>query len=134
MAKLEHIGIAVKDIHSAAAVFRTLLGTSAYKEEIVESEGVRTLFFQLENIKIELLEATNEESAIAKFISKRGEGLHHIAIEPSIDLNEQHSFLTSTGFELLNAHPKKGADNKEIFFVHPKSANGVLVEFCKESE
>ena len=132
MRKIEHIGIAVKNIEESRALFRTLLGTSAYKEEFVESEGVKTVFFQLENIKIELLEATSDESPIAKFIAKKGEGLHHIAIEPDSSLKEQQSYLVSQGLQLINSSPKDGADNKSFFFIHPKSSGGVLVEYCKD--
>jgi methylmalonyl-CoA/ethylmalonyl-CoA epimerase len=131
MEKLEHIGIAVKDIKMANALFSGLLGRSAYKVEEVESEGVRTSFFEISGLKIELLEATRPDSAIAKFIEKRGEGIHHLAFEVA-DIDRSLSEYREKGFELINQHPKDGADNKRIAFLHPKSTNGVLVELCQE--
>lgn len=128
--KIEHIGIAVKDIQSSNALFKKLFGREHYKIEAVESEGVSTSFFQLGDTKIELLEATNTNSAIAKFIEKKGEGIHHIAYEVD-DLDAELARLRGEGFEIINA-PKDGADNKRICFLHPKSTNGVLVELCQE--
>lgn len=129
--KIEHIGIAVKDINSSNDLFKKLFGKEHYKTETVESEGVSTSFFMLGETKIELLEAKTETSAIAKFIEKKGEGIHHIAYEVD-DIYEEMKRLESEGFEVLNKEPKKGADNKLIFFLHPKSTNGVLVELCQE--
>jgi methylmalonyl-CoA/ethylmalonyl-CoA epimerase len=129
--KIEHIGIAVKDINSSNDLFKKLFGKEHYKMEIVESEGVSTSFFMLGETKIELLEAKTETSAIAKFIEKKGEGIHHIAYEVD-NIFEEMDRLKSEGFEVLNKEPKNGADNKLIFFLHPKSTNGVLVELCQE--
>ncbi len=130
MIKVEHIGIAVKDLSSANDLFSKLFGKKSYKTEKVENEGVTTLFFQLGETKIELLEASNPESAIAKFIDKKGEGIHHIAYEVD-DIRLEMVRLEKEGFTLLNKEPKKGADNKLICFLHPKSTNGVLVELCQ---
>jgi methylmalonyl-CoA/ethylmalonyl-CoA epimerase len=129
--KIEHIGIAVKNLNNSNELFKKLFGKDHYKVESVESEGVSTSFFQLGETKIELLEATNPESAIAKFIDKKGEGIHHIAYEVD-DINMEMERLKKEGFEILNKEPKHGADNKLIFFLHPKSTNGVLVELCQE--
>ena len=129
--KIEHIGIAVKDINNSNELFKKLFGQDHYKMEVVESEGVRTSFFMLGETKIELLEAKTETSAIAKFIEKKGEGIHHIAYEVD-DIYNEMARLKLEGFEVLNQEPKKGADNKLIFFLHPKSTNGVLVELCQE--
>jgi len=129
--KVEHIGIAVKNIQASNKLFEKLFGKAHYKIESVESEGVSTSFFQVGEAKIELLEATNENSPIAKFIEKRGEGIHHIAYEVD-DIFEEMKRLQAEGFELLNQEPKKGADNKLICFLHPKSTGGVLVEICQE--
>ncbi len=129
--KIEHIGIAVKDINSSNDLFKKLFGKEHYKTETVESEGVSTSFFMVGETKIELLEAKTETSAIAKFIEKKGEGIHHIAYEVD-NIYEEMKRLESEGFEVLNKEPKKGADNKLIFFLHPKSTNGVLVELCQE--
>jgi len=129
--KVEHIGIAVKNIQASNELFEKLFGKAHYKIESVESEGVSTSFFQVGETKIELLEATNENSPIAKFIEKRGEGIHHIAYEVD-DIFEEMKRLQAEGFELLNQEPKKGADNKLICFLHPKSTGGVLVEICQE--
>ena len=131
MVRIEHIGIAVKNSEASKHLFEQLLGDSSYKSEAVESEGVLTTFFKLGENKVELLEASNEESAIAKFIEKKGEGIHHIAFEVE-DIYKEMERLKSLGFQLLNEKPKKGADNKLICFVHPKSSNGVLVELCQE--
>jgi methylmalonyl-CoA/ethylmalonyl-CoA epimerase len=131
MQKLEHIGIAVRDMDKANRLFSSLLGREHYKIEEVESEGVRTAFFELSGVKIELLEATRPDSPIAKFIEKRGEGIHHLAFEVS-DIAASISDYENKGFEKINAEPKKGADNKMICFLHPKSTGGVLVELCQE--
>lgn len=130
MLRIEHIGIAVRDLQSANALFQRLLGKAPYKMEEVASEHVRTSFFQTGESKVELLEATSPESAIAGFIDKRGEGMHHIAFEVA-DIHAEMARLRAEGFQLLNAEPKHGADNKLVCFVHPKSANGVLVELCQ---
>ncbi|MEO9485049.1 MAG: methylmalonyl-CoA epimerase [Ekhidna sp.] len=127
---VEHIGIAVKDLSSANQLFETLFNKESYKEEVVESESVTTSFFQLGETKIELLEG-GSDSAIAKFIAKKGEGIHHIAFEVD-DIYSEMDRLRKEGFQILNEEPKKGADNKLVCFVHPKSANGVLVELCQE--
>lgn len=129
--KIEHIGIAVKNIENSNALFARLFGKEHYKIESVESEGVSTSFFLLGETKIELLEATKPDSAIAKFIEKKGEGIHHIAYEVD-DIHAEMARLKAEGFDLLNAEPKSGADNKLICFLHPKSTNGVLVELCQE--
>lgn len=131
--KIEHIGIAVKNLNNANALLGKLFGKDHYKIEAVESEGVSTSFFMLGETKIELLEATHETSAIAKFIEKKGEGIHHIAYEVD-DIHEEMERLKSEGFELIHQQPKEGADNKLICFLHPKSTNGVLVELCQEKK
>jgi len=131
MLKVEHIGIAVKNINSSNELFKKLFGISHYKLEEVASEGVVTSFFKLGDTKIELLEATHEDSPIAKFIKKRGEGVHHIAFEVK-DINAEMKRLKKEGFVLLNEMPIPGADNKLVCFLHPKSTNGVLVELCQE--
>lgn len=131
--KIEHIGIAVKDIKQANELYTKLLGVEPYKQEAVESEGVITSFFQTGESKVELLEATKPESAIAKFIEKKGEGIHHIAFAVE-DIKAEMHRLREQGFTLLNEEPKRGADNKLICFVHPKSANGVLVELCQDTD
>lgn len=131
MNKIEHIGIAVKDIATANRIYESLLGTKPYKSERVESESVTTSFFQCGESKIELLEANSKDSAIAKFIEKRGEGLHHIAFAVT-DIKAEIKRLKSEGFMVLNEEPKMGADNKWVAFLHPKSSNGVLVELCQE--
>jgi methylmalonyl-CoA/ethylmalonyl-CoA epimerase len=129
--KIEHIGIAVKDLDAANEVYSKLLGVEPYKSEGVESEGVMTSFFQTGVNKIELLAATNSDSAIAKFIEKKGEGIHHIAFHVD-DIYAEMDRLRKEGFVLLNEEPKMGADNKLICFVHPKGTHGVLVELCQE--
>jgi methylmalonyl-CoA/ethylmalonyl-CoA epimerase len=129
--KIEHIGIAVKDIEEANKVYEKLLGVSPYKMESVESEWVNTSFFQTGESKIELLEATKPESAIAKFIEKKGEGIHHIAFAVK-DINAEMKRLSEEGFTILNEEPKIGADNKLVCFIHPKNTKGVLVELCQE--
>ena len=131
MNKIEHIGIAVKDLEISNLLFEKLLGTASYKSEEVESESVMTSFFQTGVNKIELLVATNPESPIAKFIEKKGEGIHHIAFEVDDILSEMKR-LKNEGFVLINEVPKKGADNKLVAFLHPKGTNGVLVELCQE--
>lgn len=131
MDKIEHIGIAVKDIGRSNEIFASLFGEPHYKIEEVLSEGVKTSFFQVGPNKIELLEATNEDSPIAKFLARKGEGIHHIAFAVS-DIRSEMARLEKEGFQLLNREPKIGADNKLVAFVHPKSSNGVLVELCQE--
>jgi methylmalonyl-CoA/ethylmalonyl-CoA epimerase len=131
MKKIEHIGIAVKDLETSNALFEKLLGVAAYKFEAVESEGVTTSFFQTGPNKIELLAATNPESPIAKFIEKKGEGIHHIAFDVE-DIVSEIARLKNEGFVVLNEIPKKGADNKLVAFLHPKTTNGVLIELCQE--
>jgi methylmalonyl-CoA/ethylmalonyl-CoA epimerase len=130
MNKIEHIGIAVKSIDSSTSLFAKLFAKNAYKREEVLSEGVITEFFQLGDNKIELLEATHAESPIAKFIEKKGEGVHHIAFEVS-DIVAEMKRLKEEGFQLLSEEPKNGADNKLVCFLHPKSTNGVLIELCQ---
>ena len=128
--KIEHIGIAVKSLKESNELFHRLLGEAHYKIEDILSEGVNTSFFQTGESKIELLEATSKDSPIAKFIEKRGEGIHHIAFEVE-DIRFEMERLEANGFQLLDKEPKKGADNKLVCFIHPKSANGVLVELCQ---
>ena len=129
--KLEHIGIAVKNLDDSNSLFAKLFNQSHYKIETVESEGVKTSFFQVGDAKIELLEGSNEDSAISKFIAKRGEGIHHIAFEVE-DIESEIDRLSKEGFILINKSPKDGADNKKIAFLHPKSSNGVLIELCQD--
>lgn len=131
MKKIEHIGIAVKNLEDSNQLFEKLLGTTNYKTEVVEHEGVKTSFFKVGINKIELLEATTEESPIAKFIHKKGEGIHHIAFEVE-NIVEEVKRLKKEGFVILNEIPKKGADNKLVVFLHPKFTNGVLIELCQE--
>ena len=131
MKKIEHIGIAVKDLDVSNGIYEKLLGVSSYKQEEVESEGVKTSFFKIGSNKIELLEATKSDSPIAKFIEKRGEGIHHIAFDV-VDILAEMERLKEEGFVLLNEKPKKGADNKWVVFLHPKGTNGVLVELCQD--
>ncbi|WP_295797081.1 methylmalonyl-CoA epimerase [Mucilaginibacter sp.] len=131
MNKIEHIGIAVSNLQTAGEIYQKLLNTTVYKTEEVLSEGVKTAFLMNGPNKIELLEATNPDSPIAKFIAKKGEGIHHIAFDVS-DIRAEMARLKTEGFVLLNDEPKLGADNKLVCFVHPKSANGVLVELCQE--
>ena len=130
MNKIEHIGIAVKSLASASKIYESLLGIKSYKTEAVESENVITEFYKVGESKIELLEATSEESAISKFIDKKGEGIHHIAFDVE-DIHAEMARLKAEGFILLNDQPKFGADNKLVCFVHPKSAAGVLIELCQ---
>ncbi|QED38422.1 methylmalonyl-CoA epimerase [Antarcticibacterium arcticum] len=132
MRKIEHIGIAVKNMDEANEIYRAMLNTEPYKSEAVESEGVITSFFQMGESKIELLAATNENSPIAKFIEKRGEGIHHIAFDVE-DIDAEIARLERRGFILINHKAKPGADNKIVAFLHPKSSNGVLVELCQDT-
>ena len=132
MKKVEHIGIAVNSLETAGDIYQKLLNTGIYKVEEVASEGVKTAFLQCGPNKIELLEATNPDSPIAKFIAKKGEGIHHIAFDVD-DIVAEMARLRAEGFILLNDEPKRGADNKLVCFVHPKSAGGVLVELCQEA-
>ena len=129
--KIEHIGIAVNNIEDSNVLFEKLLGVPSYKSEEVESEGVLTSFFKTGTNKIELLMATNTESPIAKFLEKKGEGIHHIAFDVD-DIEAEIQRLKNEGFVLVNEVPKKGADNKLVVFLHPKNTNGVLVELCQE--
>jgi methylmalonyl-CoA/ethylmalonyl-CoA epimerase len=131
MKKIEHIGIAVKNMESANSLFKKLFNKENYKIEEVQSEGVMTSFFQLGESKIELLAATSPDSPIAKFIEKRGEGIHHIAFDVA-DIEVEIARLKNEGFEFVSETPKLGADNKKICFLHPKSTNGVLIELCQE--
>lgn len=133
MNKIEHIGIAVKDLDASERLFSRLLNTKPYKREEVEREGVLTSFFLVGNVKIELLAATRADSAIAKFIEKRGEGLHHLAFDVD-NAEEKMETLRSAGFEWINNEPKDGADLKRIAFLHPKSTNGVLTEICQDKD
>jgi methylmalonyl-CoA/ethylmalonyl-CoA epimerase len=129
--KIEHIGVAVKDIEASNELFEALFDEAHYKIEAVESEGVLTSFFKVGESKIELLQATNPNSPIAKFIEKKGEGMHHIAFEVS-NIEAEIERLVSKGFTMIHDMPKSGADNKRIAFLHPKSTNGVLVELCQD--
>ena len=131
MRKIEHIGIAVKSLDVSNKLFEKLFGNPPYKEEEVDSEGVKTSFFMNGPNKIELLEATNENSPISKFLEKKGEGIHHIAFDVE-DIESEIVRLQNDGFVLINDKPKKGADNKLVVFLHPKSTNGVLIELCQE--
>ena len=133
MRKIEHIGIAVKDLETSNLVFEKLFGAPAYKLEEVASEGVKTSFFMNGPNKIELLEATNPDSPIARFIEKKGEGIHHIAFDVE-DIVAEIARLKAEGFVILNETPKKGADNKLVAFLHPKSTNAVLIELCQENK
>jgi methylmalonyl-CoA/ethylmalonyl-CoA epimerase len=131
MNKIEHIGIAVQSLNEAIPRFERILGTSCYKTELVESEKVNTAFFKVGESKIELLESLDPDGVIAKFIAKRGEGLHHTAYEVE-DIEREMERLKKEGLTLLNEKPKKGADNKLVCFLHPKDAHGVLIELCQE--
>lgn len=131
MLNVEHIGIAVKSLSQSVPLFEKLLNTACYKTETVESEAVNTAFFQKGETKIELLESTSAEGVISKFIEKKGEGIHHIAFEVA-DIRAEMQRLKEEGFVLLHEQPKKGADNKLVCFLHPKSTNGVLIELCQE--
>lgn len=130
MKKIDHIGIAVKDMTVSNVLFEKLLGVAPYKQEEVESERVLTSFFKSDTNKIELLAATNDDSVIAQFIAKKGEGIHHIAFEVA-NIEEEIQRLKKEGFIVLNEIPKKGADNKLVVFLHPKTTNGVLIELCQ---
>ncbi len=129
--KIEHLGIAVKSIVDSNDLMSKLLDTNAYKQESVDSENVLTSFFKLGETKVELLEATSSDSAIAKFIEKRGEGIHHIALDV-VGIEDELARLKSLGFQLIHEKPKLGADGKKIAFLHPKSTNGILVELCED--
>ena len=129
--KIEHIGIAVKNLDEANKIYEQLLGSPPYKMETVDSEGVNTSFFKTGESKVELLQATKDESAIAKFIAKKGEGIHHIAFAVE-DIHKEIKRLKEDGYAIINESPKKGADNKLICFVHPKNTKGVLIELCQE--
>ncbi|MEO9953001.1 methylmalonyl-CoA epimerase [Nonlabens sp.] len=131
--KIEHLGIAVKNLDQANELYTKLLGREPYKTETVESESVDTSFFKSGDNKIELLAATSEDSAIAKYIAKKGEGIHHIAFAVT-DIKSELIRLEKEGFHILNKEPKRGADNKWVAFLHPKGTNGVLVELCQEIE
>lgn len=133
MIKIEHIGIAVKDFEVSNKIFEDILGTSSYKMERVESEGVSTSFFKVGPNKIELLEASDPSSPIAKFLDKKGEGIHHIAFAVD-NIEDEIKRLVSLGYRLINETAKKGADNKRIAFLHPKSSNGVLIELCQDEQ
>jgi len=129
--KIEHIGIAVKDIDQANTLYEQLLGVAPYKQEEVESEAVITSFFRVGDNKIELVASTRDDGPIGKFIAKKGEGIHHIAFDVD-DIQKELDRLEKNGFQLINKTPKKGADNKLVAFIHPKTTNGVLVELCQE--
>ena len=131
MIRVEHIGIAVKNLTDSIPLFEKMLNTSCYKTELVESEHVQTAFFQKGETKLELLESTTPDGVIAKFVEKKGEGMHHIAFEVA-DILSEIERLKKEGFILLNEVPKKGADNKLVAFLHPKTTNGVLIEICQE--
>jgi len=130
MQKAEHIGIAVKDLAVSIPLFEKILNTACYKTETVEGEMVNTAFFKLGETKIELLESITRDGVIAKFLERKGEGMHHIAFEVE-DIEAEMERLSSEGFQLLNALPKLGADNKLVCFLHPKNTNGVLIELCQ---
>ena len=129
--KIEHIGIAVKNLDEANKIYEQLLGTPPYKMETVDGEGVNTSFFKTGESKVELLQATKNESTIAKFIAKKGEGIHHIAFAVN-DIHKEMKRLKEGGYTIINENPKKGADNKLVCFVHPKNTKGVLIELCQE--
>lgn len=133
MLKIEHLGIAVKELTASIPLFEQLLNTPCYKTETVDSEGVNTAFFLTGDAKIELLEATKPESPISKFIDKKGPGIHHIAFEVE-NIEAEMKRLSALGFELINETPKNGADNKLVCFLHPKTTNGVLIELCQEKK
>lgn len=133
MNKIEHLGIAVKDLAASNEIFTDLLGTPPYKEEVVESEGVITSFFKIGESKIELLQATHDQSPIHNFIEKRGEGMHHIAFAVE-DIHAEIKRLMDKGYRMIHEKPKQGADGKIIAFMHPKSSNGVLIELCQDAD
>jgi methylmalonyl-CoA/ethylmalonyl-CoA epimerase len=128
---MEHIGVAVKDMEASTQKFTALLGVAPYKEELVESENVKVVFFQTGETKIELLQATHPDSAIAKFIEKKGEGTHHLAFAVE-NIHKEIARLKGEGFVFVNEVPKRGADNKLVVFLNPKSSNGILIELCQE--
>lgn len=131
MQKIEHLGIAVSDLEKAEQTYSKLFGISPYKRESVESEGVNTSFFRVGANKVELLESTKEDGPIAKFLERKGEGIHHVAFAVA-DIHAEVKRLRSEGFRILNEEPKKGADNKLVVFIHPKDSQGVLIELCQE--
>lgn len=131
--KIEHLGIAVNSLEESIPIYETLLGTKCYKTEEVLSEGVKTAFLAIGESKIELLEATNDDSPIAKFLSKKGKGFHHIAFDVD-DIQLEIDRLVNEGFEMIHRTPKDGADNKKIAFLHPKSSDSLLVELCQEKQ
>jgi len=131
MQKIEHIGIAVNSLSESIPLFEKLLNSQCYKTELVDSEKVNTAFFKIGDSKIELLESTDPNGVIAKYVEKKGEGIHHLAFEVE-DLESEMERLQSSGFQLLNAQPKPGADNKMVCFLHPKDTNGILIELCAE--
>ncbi|WP_297336942.1 methylmalonyl-CoA epimerase [Algoriphagus sp.] len=133
MRKIEHIGIAVQDLHESNALFAKLLGKKHFKTERVEGEAVETSFFQVGETKVELLQATRPESAIAKYLEKKSPGVHHIAFDVE-DIQAEVARLKAEGFEILNETPKEGADNKLVVFLHPRTTHGVLVELCQEKK
>lgn len=133
MRKIEHIGIAVADLQESNLLFEKLLGKKHFKTEVVEGEAVETSFFQVGETKVELLQATRPESAIAKYLEKKSPGVHHIAFDVE-DIHAEVARLKGEGFEILNEKPKEGADNKLVVFLHPRSTNGVLVELCQEKK
>ncbi len=131
--KIEHLGIAVKDLNKSNELFKKLLGEQSYKTEAVDSESVTTSFFKVGDQKIELLEASEPNSTIARFIERRGEGMHHLAFHVE-NIDEEIERLEKEGFEFVSKTPTKGADNKMVVFLHPKTTNGVLIELCQEIE
>ena len=131
MQKIEHIGIAIKSLANSVPLFEKLLNSQCYKTELVENEKVNTAFFKTGDTKIELLESTDPDGVIARFIAKKGEGLHHIAFQVA-DIEKEMERLKNEGFVMLNETPKPGADNKLVCFLHPKNTNGVLIELCME--
>ncbi|MDB5192039.1 MAG: mce [Segetibacter sp.] len=133
MTNVEHIGLAVRDLEVSIPLFEKLFNTNCYKTEVVESEKVKTAFFQKGETKVELLESLDANGVIARFIEKKGEGIHHIALAVK-DIQTEMKRLQNEGFQLLNEEPKKGADNKLICFLHPKGTNGILIELCQEIE
>jgi methylmalonyl-CoA/ethylmalonyl-CoA epimerase len=133
MRKIEHIGIAVKSLADSIPLFEKLLNSQCYKTEVVESEKVKTAFFKTGDSKIELLESTDNEGIIARYIDKKGEGLHHLAFDVE-DIEKEMQRLGSEGFQLLQTKPRPGADNKMVCFLHPKNTNGVLIELCMEKK
>jgi methylmalonyl-CoA/ethylmalonyl-CoA epimerase len=131
MRKIEHIGIAVKSLSESIPLFEKLLNSQCYKTELVESEKVRTAFFKTGESKVELLESIDQDGTVARYIEKRGEGIHHLAFDVE-DIEAEMERLTAAGFQLLYSQPKAGADNKMVCFLHPKHTNGVLIELCME--